>query len=164
MLFANGVNLNDSLRTPLQGINKKSQGNLQDALGRISARQTTSNAVSGRPQGEYAPAELQRSGTQASGDIESQLLQALGGASYDEQQKQKEQDSNIALARQIGSINSPNSAQELLAALGSVGSIAGTGYGLYKNRPRDTSTPNAPGTLPPSLSLYGNGSGYGRYQ
>lgn len=166
-LGAGDVKLMDNydLKSSLKKTNKGVQDRLQEALGRIGGRQATSaGAYAGRVRGEYAPQELQRAGQEESTNIEDQLTQLLATGSYDELIKQNEHEQNLALANEVGRLNKGSSMQELMAALGAAGQLGGAAYGMYRNRPRDTSRiPNADGSLSPNLSLL-QGSGYGRYQ
>ena len=152
------------VRSSLKKANKGSQDLLEQALQRIGDRQTASSKASGRVRGQYAQQELGLAGDRASLGIEDQLAGLLAGGSYDELNKQKEHEQNLALAEEVGRLNKGGSTQELLAALGAAGQLGGTAYGIYNGRQRDTSrVPNANGSLPSSLSLL-QGSGYGRYQ
>jgi hypothetical protein len=146
-LFAGDIKLNDKLRDPLAAINKSSQDKLTAALGTIGTRQKTSNMASGRVMGEYAPAELARAGTQASTSIEDQLLGALGGTSYSEHLKEQEHQRDLALAKEIGSLNAPSTLQQVLGGLGGVANVAGQFGSLYKGLSK------RPTTARPDLSF-----------
>lgn len=155
-LAGGDVKLLDPLKAPLSGINKKAQGSLQEALGKIGDRQTQSARASGRVRGEYAPAELGRAGTMASSSIEDALSGALGNASYDEVRKQKEHEQNLALAREIGDLTAPSVIQQILSGLGGGANAAGAGKALYDSLGRQSygaSTPVDYGTA--SSSYFG---------
>jgi hypothetical protein len=158
-LFAGDVKLNDSIRGPLSSINKKAQGGLEAALGRIGSRQKASSVASGRVEGTYAPAELARGGAQASSGIEDALLGALGNTSYDEMTKDHDQEQNLALANEIARLNAPSVLEQVLSGLGGGAKAAGGFASLYKSLNRNQTG----GSLPPSLSLYSPYSGYARY-
>lgn len=143
-LAGNDVKLLDPLKAPLSGINKKAQGSLQEALGKIGERQTESARASGRIRGEYAPAELGRAGTMASSSIEDALAGALGNASYDEIRKQKEHEQNLALAREIGDLTAPSVLQQVLSGLGGAASAAGAGKALYDSLGRQSYNASTP--------------------
>jgi len=145
--MAGDVKLIDSLRDPLKTIRNKSQGSLSDFLGKIGAQQKTSATASGRVPSAYAPAELGRAGTRASTGIEDMLSNALGGTSYDEILKQKEHERNMALAKEIGDLQSPSTWEQVLSGLGGGARAGGQFYSLYNslNRPSD-----------PMANVYGN--------
>lgn len=159
-LAASNVPLLDQLKDPLSGINKKAQANLQDILGQLGTQATTSAKASGRTTGSYAPAELARVGTNASNTIQDTLLGALGGTSYDELLKQKEQERNLALARRIGDLSAPSLLQQILGGLGSGAQTGAQFYSLFHALKKPgLEYGGGSGRLPPSLSLI-PGGGY----
>lgn len=135
---ASDIGLIESLKGPLSGVNKKAQGRLTGALGRVSGQANENMRARGVMQSDYIPQEVSRAGTTASTGIEDTLLGALGGASYDEFGKQKEHEANLALAREIGALSAPTLLQQILGGLGGGANAAGQFGSLYSalnNRP-----------------------------
>lgn len=160
-LIASGVKLLDPLKDPLGGIAKQRKTSLQDELGRISGNATASAAASGRPMGEYAPAQLERSGMMGARGIDDTLAGVLGKGSYDENQSQLEYDRNMQLAKAIGSASKPSLLQEILGGLRGGAQAGGQIGGIYQALGRRSPG----GSLPPNLSLYEpDSTGYARYR
>ena len=120
---------------PYKDILKKSRVSLQESLGRIGDRATTSATASGRPVGEYAGQELSRSGTMGGRGIYDALYGVVGAGSLKNAQLEKEHQQSLALARAIGSKAAPNLAATLLSSLGGIGQTALTLSPYFKSKP-----------------------------
>lgn len=163
---ADQVLLSDPLKAPLGQISQKGQGSLADALGKVSAQASTSQIASGRPRGQYIGQALGRANTMASRGIEDSVAGALGGASLKDYQNQKEFEQNMALANEIGALNSPSLIQQILGGANSAAQGAGEFKGLYDALGRKGSSGGSSyRDTGPSLNYYDPySSGYSRYQ
>ena len=159
LLTGGGINLADPLKDPLSKIGQKSQGTLQDILGRIQGQNAMGQAVSGRPMGQYTGMELGRAGTMAGRGVEDSLYGVLGQASLQDARNAKQHEMNLALARRVGGLNKPSTLQEVLGGLGSAAQLFTAGKSIAGSFPKQ-SLPYK--DLPESLSLF-QGSGMGRY-
>lgn len=130
-LMAGDVKLLDPLKAPLGGINQQGQNSLADALGKSKAQARTSQIVSGRPKGQYIGEVLGRANTMASRGIEDAVAGTLGGASLKDLQNEQEFQRNMALAQELGDLNSPSVWQEILSGLGGGAGTALQFKGLY---------------------------------
>lgn len=133
MAFLTGgdVKLTDQLKPILGSYNQNAQGSLSDALGRITNQAKTSARASGRVQGQYQPLALNRANSMASQGITNSLGSVLGGVSLKDIQNQKLFEQQMALANEIGDLNSPSTLQEVLAGLGGGADLALRGKGIY---------------------------------
>jgi len=142
-LTAGNVKLIDPLKDPLTGINKRAQGSLQAALGRIQGQSLASGRASGRISGSYIPQELNRASTMGSRGIEDTLYGGLGGASLKDMLAAQEHQRNLELVNEIGGELSPSILQQIFGGLGAAGQ-AGAGISsiyssLNKKQPTNTS-------------------------
>lgn len=166
-MTAENTKLLDPLKGTYAGYNQAGQNSLADALGTLTNQAKTSQLASGRVQGQYIPQALGRANTMASQGITNSLGGALGDASLKDAQSQQEFERQMALAREIGSINSPNTLQEIIGGLSGAAGTIGSGASLYQALNRGGGATSAPGTLPPSLSLppqYDPYDPYARYR
>lgn len=131
-LFAGDIKLTDALKDPLKKTAKVGQDRLSSALGRVNDRFAAGASASGRPVGEYAPAEIGRAGELASRGIDDRLLGVLGQGSYGDYKGQRDFDRQMALAEEIGGLLSPSLAQEIFSGIGSAAQLGGQAYGLSK--------------------------------
>jgi hypothetical protein len=133
LLTAGDVKLVDPLKDPLSGINKKSQGSLQSALGRIQAQSLASGRASGRGKSSYIPQELNRASTIGSRGIEDTLYGSLGSVSLKDTLAALEHQRNLALVNEIGDNMSPSLLQEILGGLGAAGQAGANVSGIYNS-------------------------------
>lgn len=130
-MTASDVKLANPLKPVLGGYAQKGQGSLAEALGRIGNQAKTSSAASGRIQGDYQPFALGQANTLASRNINDVLGGVLGGTSYNDAKAQQEFERQMSLAREIGDINSPSLAEEILGGLSGGVNLGAKGKGLY---------------------------------
>ena len=131
-LVAGKVPLLDELKDPLTGIKQKRQGSLDSALGKISNRSKISATSIGRPQGEYAGFSMGQAGEMGSRGIDDALLGVAGTGSYNDVLAEQDYQRNLALADELGSLNSPSTFEEIMGGLSGAGNAAGKFGGLYK--------------------------------
>ena len=163
-LLASGINLNDALKDPLSDIGRNSSGRLETALGRVKGRFNTGSMVSGRPQSQYFDEQIGNAETMGQRGIEDALYGVLGGSSYQQQIAERDHARKMALAKKLGSINSPSTLQEVLGGIGLAGqtlpAFMGGANALYKryNSGGNASIPQG------NLSLFNNNqTGLARY-
>lgn len=130
-LVAGDVKLADPLRKPLGAIGAKAQTGLADALGRLRTRAQTSKVVSGRPQGGYEDQALEQAGTMAGRGIDDSLYNVLGSGSLQDVKSQQEYQRKMALAKEIGDMMSPSTAEEILGGLSQGVNLGAKGKGIY---------------------------------
>lgn len=163
-MTAGDVKLADPLKELTSGYGKTAQGGLSDALGRITNQAKKSQIASGRVQGDYMGQALGRSNSLASQKINNTLGGVLGGVSLKDLQSQQEFERQMALAQEIGDLNSPSTLQEVLGGLGGGADLALQGKGLYDALGRGKGGGSYRGASP-SLDVYDPYSiGYARYQ
>ena len=132
-LFAGDVKLGKPLNQALAPIATRSQGRLQDVIGRVSARNRSGQVASGRPRGEYADFALGQAGDIASRGIDDSLLGVLGNTSYKDTLSQRDHLQQVALAKMLGSMAKPSSLQEIVGGVGMLGNIIPAASSLYKS-------------------------------
>lgn len=165
-MTADKVKLLDPLKGQLGGYAKSGQNSLSDALGTLNNQATTSAQASGRVMGDYQGQALGRANTMASRGINDSVAGLLGGASLKDAQSQQEFEQKMALAREIGAMNSPTMLQEIIGGISGGANVAGQGASLYQALGnRGGGGGSSSGSLPPNLSLYDPySSGYSRYR
>lgn len=130
-ITAKDVRLIDPLKKTVGGYAQAGQSSLADALGKINNQITASQIASGRQPGQYTGQALTRADILASRGINDTAAGVLGQTSLKDTQNEQAFQDNMALAREIGALNSPSLIQEILGAVNGTADAAGKAKALY---------------------------------
>lgn len=149
----NTIMTDPSLAKALGAPMKKGQNDIGSVYDRIRTGFKADSKARGVTEGSYAPGRINTAQDLSEQDLTNRLQAVLGDTAYKDFQGDRGYSQQEGLAREIASLNSPSTLEEILGGLGGAAGVGGGLYAALGNR----KTP-APAQPLPYWALNGYGS------